>query len=249
MKTSHRFSPLLMMAVATLALTACDDSSKTAEETAAPAGTEVSAEVAPAAATVTVSDATSFATAEGATTGAVFLKITNAGTEADRLIGATTTVAQGVEIHATETDAAGVAQMRKIDAVDIAAGQTVELKADGTHLMLMGLTQPIAAGTTFDITLDLEKGADVLVPVTVVSPVAAAAANVAEEAADVAKDAADTAVEAAGEAADAAGEAADAAGEAVKDAAETAVEETKEVIEEVAPAPSEVPASDAKTAE
>ena len=244
MKTTRRFSPLLMVAVATLALAACDDSSKTAEETAAPEATEAVAEVAPVA-SVTVADATAFATAEGSTTGAVFFKITNSGMESDRLVGATTTAAQAVEIHATETDASGVAQMRKIDAVEILAGQTVELAASDVHLMLVGLTQPLTAGSKFDVTLDLEKGADVVVPVTVASPVAAAA----EEAADAAKEAADTAVEAAGEAVDAAGEAADAAGEAVKDAAETAVEETKEVIEEVAPAPSEVPASDAKAAE
>lgn len=260
MKTKHKFSPLLMMAVATLALTACDDANKT-EETAQGAETAAVAEVAPV--TINAVDATAFATAEGSTTGAVFLKIMNSGTEADKLVGATTPVASMVEIHATEVDAAGTMQMRKIESLEIAPAQAVELKADGNHLMLMGLNAPLAAGSNFEITLDFEKAADVVVPVSVVAP-AAAAQPMDHSAHDHGTDAmeagetpaadtgADTAVEAADEAVDAPKDAVDTAKEAVDAAADSAVDAASEVAPDVvtpAPTTEAAPSTDAQPAQ
>lgn len=256
MKTKNKFSPLLMMAVATLALGACDDASKT-EETAQGTETSVAAEVAPV--ILIVMDASAFATAEGSTTGAVFLKIMNPGTEADRLIGATTSVSSMVEIHATDVDAAGTMQMRKIDGIAIEGGQAVELKADGNHLMLMGLTAPLAAGSSFDIVLDFEKGADVTVPVSVIAPIAAAqavdhSAHSSAPAGTDAMEAGETAVESTTEAVtegaaeavdategavdaakDAASEAVDTGAEAVEGAADAATDAAKEAVKEMAP--------------
>lgn len=253
MKKYTRLFPLMMLSVAAISLAACDDAAKT-EETA-DAGTAVEAVVeAPVAITVTATEATSFATAADATTGAVFLKMTNSGTEADKLIGATTAVSSTVEIHENVVDeATGTMQMRKVDGVEVAAGQTVELSATGNHIMLMGLAAPLVEGSSFDVTLDFEKGADVVVPVSVTAAGVAAsdehtghedhatpATTDATTAADVASDAADVATDAAETATDAAETAVDAA----KDAAEA-------VVEEVAPEPTaiEAPAADAPAAQ
>lgn len=158
--------PLLMLSVATIALSACDDSNKEAQNTEQTPAAVAESEM-PAAPAFSVANATAFATAEGAQTGAVFLTLTNTGTTDDRLVGASAPVAASVELHESTTDEAGVMQMRKVDGIAIAAGQSVDLKAGGNHIMLMGLNAPLAEGSSFDVTLDFETAHDMVVPVSV----------------------------------------------------------------------------------
>ncbi|PZQ46729.1 MAG: hypothetical protein DI551_04560 [Micavibrio aeruginosavorus] len=184
MKRSYYLFPLMAMTALSLTLAACDDNkaedtattettTTVAETTVAPAATT---ETTPAAvASVQAEGATSFATAPGATTGAVFLTLHNPGTAADRLNGLTTTVSSSAELHESYTDEQGVMQMRKVDAIEIPAGQQVSLKADGYHIMLIGLSEPLTAGIPFNVTLDFESAPDVTIPVTVTSPVGSAA--------------------------------------------------------------------------
>lgn len=173
MKRALYLIPLMAATALTFSLGACDDKSEdtsaadpsamTAQE---PAAADTTA-IAPAA-IINAEGATAYATAPGATNGAVFMTLHNPGAAADKLVGANTSVAASVEIHESATDANGVATMTKVDALEIPAGQQVSLKADGYHLMLMGLTAPLTEGTPFDITLDFEKNApDVTLPVTV----------------------------------------------------------------------------------
>lgn len=161
--------PLMAFTAATLTLAACDDKKEEAapaeQTTAAPETTDASS--IPSAPTVNVTDATAYATAPGGTNGAIFLTLTNAGTETDKLVGATTDVASMAEIHEVTTDASGIAQMRKIDGVEIGAGQQATLSPEGYHIMLMGLSAPLTDGQTFNVTLDFDKSADVVVPVSV----------------------------------------------------------------------------------
>lgn len=158
--------PILMLSVATIALSACDDSNKEAQNTEQTPAAVAESEM-PAAPAFSVANATAFATAEGAQTGAVFLTLTNTGTTDDRLVGASAPVAASVELHESTTDEAGVMQMRKVDGIAIAAGQSVDLKAGGNHIMLMGLNAPLAEGSSFDVTLDFETAPDMVVPVSV----------------------------------------------------------------------------------
>lgn len=188
--------PLMAFTAATLALSACDDNK--AEDTAAadqtmtaPETTTADAMVAPSAATVTAMDGKSFATAPGVTVGGVFVTLQNSGTETDKLVGATTDVAPTVEIHETSMDSAtGTMQMRKVDSVEIGAGQQATLSPEGYHIMLMGLTAPLTEGQTFNVTLDFDKSADVVVPVTVTAAGAPAAAMTPPEAMTTSPDAA-----------------------------------------------------------
>lgn len=169
MTNKHKFLSLMLIGAATLSLlSACDDSSKQAEQTQETT-MESSMPIAAPVQAINVVDAKSFATAQGASTGAVFMTIQNPGTESDRLIGVSTSVSPTVELHRTAVDESGVMTMSKLDGIDLIAGSDTLLNSDGLHIMLLGLTTPLVEGTTFDVTLDFEKAGDMVVPVTVVS--------------------------------------------------------------------------------
>jgi copper(I)-binding protein len=97
------------------------------------------------------------ATPGGAKVAGGYLKVTNTGKEADRLIGGSLPVAEDVEVH--EMGMAGnVMKMRRLpDGLEIAPGQTVELKPGGNHLMFMGLSAGLKAGEPVKGTLVFQK--------------------------------------------------------------------------------------------
>jgi copper(I)-binding protein len=101
-------------------------------------------------------------TAATTKTGAGYLSITNAGTAPDRLVAIEADFPR-VELHATETDAAGVARMRGIEALEIPPGATVALEPRGTHVMFMGLAAPLKAGEKIDATLVFERAGEIAV--------------------------------------------------------------------------------------
>lgn len=100
------------------------------------------------------------ATPKGAKVGAGYLTITNKGTETDRLIGGSLAVASRFEVHTMVTEN-GVAQMRRVEALEIKPGETVELKPNAMHVMLMGLKQPLQAGQSVKGTLVFENAGTV----------------------------------------------------------------------------------------
>lgn len=174
MKRNYYLLPLMAVTALSLSLAACDDKKEDAaagtETTTTVVETPAAADVAAPAAVIHVEGATAYATAEGATTGAVFLTLHNPQSAPDKLVGASAPVSSGAELHETTTDANGVMQMNKVDAIEIQPGQQVSLKPDGYHIMLTGLSAPLVAGSSFDITLDFENAADVTLPVTVTAP-------------------------------------------------------------------------------
>ena len=104
-------------------------------------------------------------TVAGQSAGGAYLKIAG-GASADRLLSATTPAARSVEVHTMEMDG-NVMRMRPVDSVAVPARQTVELKPGGLHVMLMGLAQPLQAGSAFPLTLRFEKAGEVKVQVRV----------------------------------------------------------------------------------
>jgi copper(I)-binding protein len=72
-----------------------------------------------------------------------------------RLAGASSPVAGLVEIHQTTMEG-GVMRMRRVDAVELPAGQTVELKPGGYHVMLMHVQRALKEGETVPLTLVVE---------------------------------------------------------------------------------------------
>jgi copper(I)-binding protein len=106
------------------------------------------------------------ATPSGATVGAGYLTITNKGTEPDRLVGGSAAPASRFEVHTTIMEQ-GVAKMRPVPALEIKPGETVELKPGGTHVMFMGLKQPLTQGQKLKGTLVFEKAGAVAIEFTV----------------------------------------------------------------------------------
>jgi periplasmic copper chaperone A len=107
----------------------------------------------PALAQVSVSNAWARATVAGQQASGAFMLLT-ADRDA-RLVEVSTPVAGIVEIH--EMSMSGnVMKMRAVDAVELPAGKSVELKPGGYHVMLMDLKQPLKAGATIPLTLLIE---------------------------------------------------------------------------------------------
>jgi copper(I)-binding protein len=97
------------------------------------------------------------ATPKGATIGAGYMKITNKGTEADRLVGGTVAFAQRFEVHSMAMEQ-GVMKMREVkDGLEIKPGETVELKPGGYHVMFVDLKQPLKQGDKVKVTLTFAK--------------------------------------------------------------------------------------------
>lgn len=120
-----------------------------------------------AAAEVTVSDPWARASILANRPGAAYLTLQSE--TADRLLAVATPAAERAMLHGTETDATGVSRMVHIEALDLAPGDPVTLAPGGMHLMLMGLTGKLEEGSTFPLTLTLEKAGQVTVEVPVLS--------------------------------------------------------------------------------
>lgn len=98
----------------------------------------------------------------------IVVTIRNDGDGDDTLLGAETSAAAAVEMHLTEV-VDGRASMTQQDRVPVPAGETVEFRPGGLHLMLVVPDATVTVGGTFDLTLHFERSGDRTVPVEVVS--------------------------------------------------------------------------------
>lgn len=114
-------------------------------------------------------------TPPGGRTGAAYFSIANKGSQADRLLSASSPRAAGVELHSMSMDG-NVMRMRSVPAVALPAGATVKLEPGGLHVMVTGLKQPLKAGERFPMTLVFEKSGPVTVEIAVEDSGAAAPA-------------------------------------------------------------------------
>jgi periplasmic copper chaperone A len=107
------------------------------------------------------------ATPTGAKTGAVYMTLDNKSGTADRLTGASSDVADKLQIHEMKVEN-GVMQMREIPGgLPIPAGGSVVLKPISYHVMLIGLKKALTAGEKFPLTLTFEKAGTISVTVPV----------------------------------------------------------------------------------
>jgi copper(I)-binding protein len=103
--------------------------------------------------------------------GAVYLTITG-GAEADALtkVEVPSDVAGEAQLHQTvmgdmsnaemegadDMGGSGAMSMQQVQQVDVPAGEIVQLKPGGFHVMLMDVKKDLKAGDTFDVTLTFE---------------------------------------------------------------------------------------------
>jgi len=103
-----------------------------------------------------------------AKSGAAFMVIRNSGTTDDRLVAARTDVAARVELHTHTENESGLMMMIEVEeGFPVPAGGAAMLARGGDHVMLMGLTEPLAQGDSFPVTLVFEKAGEVTLDVTI----------------------------------------------------------------------------------
>ncbi len=118
-------------------------------------------------ASITVEQPYARATPAGAKTGAVYMTIDNKSGAADRLTGASSDVADKLQIHEMKVEN-GVMQMRELpDGLPVPPDGSVVLKPGSYHVMLIGLKKPLTAGETFLLKLTFEKAGTISVTVPV----------------------------------------------------------------------------------
>ena len=98
---------------------------------------------------------------------AAYMLLHNHGTEADALIGASSDVADAVEIHLSQMNADGTMEMIQQEKIDLPADGEVELKPGSYHVMFIGLKKDLAVGDEFTLTLTFEKAGEVTITVPV----------------------------------------------------------------------------------
>lgn len=91
-----------------------------------------------------------------------FLKITNTGDKDDKLFSGTATFSKAVEIHEMIMSETGVMRMQQNkDGLVIPAGETVELKPGGLHIMFIGLNKQMIPDERHTSLLKFEHAGDV----------------------------------------------------------------------------------------
>jgi copper(I)-binding protein len=119
----------------------------------------------------TVEKAWARATPAGVTIGALYGEIR--GETADRLISVSTPAAGKVEVHSSFEEN-GIMKMRRVEALDIPAGEVRKLAPGGLHIMLFDIKAPLVAGATLPVTFTFEQAGAVTVEATV-APLGASA--------------------------------------------------------------------------
>ena len=109
--------------------------------------------------TVEVRDAWVRTAVKGQQATGAFMNIT--AKDAARLVGVSSPVAGVVEVHEMKMEG-DVMKMRAVPSLDLPAGQTVQLKPGGYHVMMMDLKQALPTGSTVPLTLVFKdaKGAE-----------------------------------------------------------------------------------------
>lgn len=102
---------------------------------------------------VQISNAWARATAPGQEVGAAYMTLKSATPL--QVTQAETKIADAVEIHEMSMKD-GVMKMRMMEVLDLPAGKEVHLEPGGFHFMLFDLKEPLKAGSSFDLVLNIK---------------------------------------------------------------------------------------------
>jgi periplasmic copper chaperone A len=107
------------------------------------------------------------ATPPGSTAAAVYADV-RAG-EADEIVAVTSPLAERVEIHRS-SETGGTMQMRPVASVALSRNDTVRFETGGLHLMLIGLREPLSAGSSIPLTFSFRSASPITVNAQIVAP-------------------------------------------------------------------------------
>ncbi|MFD0915272.1 copper chaperone PCu(A)C [Pseudahrensia aquimaris] len=118
---------------------------------------------------LTLSEPVARATPATAKVGGGYIKITNNGSEADRLVSVSADFAGMSQVHEMKMQDDVMKMKHLEEGLEIPAGETVTLKPGGYHLMFMRLKEPLSKGEERKVTLTFEKAGSVDLTFTVKS--------------------------------------------------------------------------------
>ena len=93
---------------------------------------------------------------------AVYVTVSNHGSEPDALVSASTNIAAAVELHQT-VEKGGKMVMQPRPQFDVPAGGTLDMKPGSYHIMLLGLKQALTPGDVVHVTLTFQKAGEMSV--------------------------------------------------------------------------------------
>lgn len=96
----------------------------------------------------------------GASMGAGYLTLRSGGGDALASVAVADSVAAAAEIHEVVADASGAMGMRRVASVTLPAGEAVELRPGGHHIMLLGLRRPLRGGDAVELRLRFERAGE-----------------------------------------------------------------------------------------
>lgn len=110
----------------------------------------------------------------GAPNSAAYALLVNLTAAEDTLMSASTAASEVAELHEMTMGAGDVMQMRPIEGgIVIPPGGVAMLEPGGLHVMLIGLTQELPAGTTIELTLTFAESGEVVLTIPVREPMQA----------------------------------------------------------------------------
>jgi copper(I)-binding protein len=100
---------------------------------------------------------------------AAYVTLVNDSTKPALLLSVSSPAAGNVNVHKTVKDGE-VMKMVPADSLEIPAGERIEMKPGGYHIMLMELRQAIRKGETLDLALEFAGGAVIDISARVMGP-------------------------------------------------------------------------------
>ena len=107
---------------------------------------------------------------EDATQAAAFVAIANKAAAPDRLVGASTPLAETVEIHGIKVVGPDIKMKQMAEGLVVYPGDIRTLKPRGYHLLLQGVKEPLTRGSRLALTLVFEKAGPLTVEFEVREP-------------------------------------------------------------------------------
>jgi copper(I)-binding protein len=93
----------------------------------------------------------------GSDVAAVYLTLQNPARKPVTVVGIESSAASHAMIHESRTEG-GISKMRAHEQLVVAPGETLKFAPGGLHVMLHGLTQPLAVGQSIPLVFELADG-------------------------------------------------------------------------------------------
>lgn len=98
--------------------------------------------------------------------GAVYFLLQNHSAGRDELTGASSDVAQAVEMHKSSMEG-DVMRMEQVSSIPIQGKASIDFAPGGLHIMLIGLNEDLSAGDEIQVSLHFTEHEDILLNVPV----------------------------------------------------------------------------------